>query len=166
MWGVLQVAPNSEHQVSAFLRLMHIETYAPRFPAPRRTKPGSVRHGRARWVFPGYLFFKIEEDSVKWNLVRTASGVRRVLQIDGSPAVVDQAVIEHFRRRLAEGSLQQMGSAFVSGQRVHIERGPLTALDAIFERELDSPARVQILVNLFCRQLSMTIDPEALRPAG
>jgi transcription antitermination factor NusG len=162
----VQVAPNSERQVCGSLRLNHIETYTPLFPAPRRMKPGSVRHRRARWVFPGYLFFKVREDSVNWDLIRWARGVRRVLQIDGSPAVVGDAVIEHLQRRLAEGSLNDLRSAFVSGQRVHIERGPMTAVDAIFERELDSPARVQVLVNLFGRQLSLRIDPEALRPAG
>jgi transcription antitermination factor NusG len=91
--------------------------------------------------------------------------VRRVLQIDGSIAVIGDAVIEHIRRRLSDGSIRDSRSAFVSGQRVHIERGPLAALDAVFERELDSPDRVQILVNLFGRQLSVRIDPEALRPA-
>ena len=166
MWGVLQVAPNSEHQVCGFLHVIHIETYAPRFPSPRRTKPGSVRHRRPRWVFPGYLFFKVEEDCADWNLIRWAGGVRRVLQIDGSPAVIGDAVIEHLRRRLVEGSLHDLRSPFVSGQLVQIERGPLAAVDAIFERELDSPDRVQILVNLFGRRLSVKIEPEALRAAG
>src|ERR1700736_5340828 len=152
MWGVLQVAPNSEQQVCRVLSLIHIETYLPRFPAYRRTKPGSVRHRRARWVFPGYLFFKVDEDPAKQHLVRWASGVRRVLQMDGSLAVVEDALIQHIRRRLAEGSLREWGSPYVAGQVVHIERGPLAALDAIFERELDSIDRVQVLVNLFGRQ--------------
>ncbi len=165
MWGVLHVAPNGEPQVCGFLRMIQVETYAPQFPTPPRMKPGSVRHRRARWVFPGYLFFKVEQDSATWNLIHRAVGVRRVLQIDGSTAVIGDAVIEQIRRRLSEGSIRDLRSAFVSGQSVHIERGPLAALDAIFDRELDSPDRVQILVNLFGRVLSVRIDPEALRPA-
>jgi transcription antitermination factor NusG len=165
MWGVMHVAPNSERQLCRFLCMIQVETYAPRFPAPSRTKPGSVRHRRARWVFPGYLFFKVEKDLPTWNLIHRAAGVRRVLQIDGSTAVIGDAVIEHIRRRLSEGSIRDSRSAFVSGQRVDIERGPLAALDAVFERELDTPDRVQILVNLFGRQLPVRIDPEALRPA-
>ena len=166
MWGVLQVAPNSEQQVCRVLSLIQIETYLPRFPASRRTKPGSVRHRRARWVFPGYLFFKVDEDSAKRNLIRWASGVRRVLQIDSSLAVVEDVVIQHIRRRLVEGSLRDVGSPFVTGQLVHIERGPLAELDAIFDRHLDTTDRVQILVNLFGRQLPVRIDPETLRPTG
>lgn len=166
MWGVVQVAPNSERAVCGLLALSQIETYAPRFPPPRRTRPGSVRHQRPRWVFPGYLFYRVADDFEDWNAIRWAAGVRRVLQVDGAPAVVGGAVIEHLRRRLAEGSLQDSTSAFVPGQLVHIERGPLAAVDAIFERELDSPARVQILVNLVGRQLSVRIDPEVLRNAG
>src|SRR3982075_3320940 len=106
MWGVLQVAPNSEQQVCRVLSLIHVETYLPRFPASRRTKPGSVRHKRARWVFPGYLFFKVDEDPTKRNLIRWASGVRRVLQIDSSVAVVEDAAIQHIRRRPVAGALR------------------------------------------------------------
>src|ERR1700730_8910668 len=125
MWGVLQVAPNSEQQVCRVLSLIHIETYLPRFPASRRTKPGSVRHRRARRVFPGYLFFKVEDDAAKRNLIRWASGVRRVLQMDGSIAVVEDAVIQHIRRRLVEGSLRDVGAPFVGGQLVYIDGGAL-----------------------------------------
>jgi transcription antitermination factor NusG len=166
MWGVLQVAPNGEHQACEFLRSVQVEAYAPRFPAPRRTKPGSVRHRRRRWVFPGYVFFKIGPDSTPWNVIRGAAGVRRVLQSDGSPATVGDQVIDHLNRRLAEGSIRESRSAFVRGQFVHIEHGPLAAVDAIFDRELDRSDRVQILISLFGRQLPLTIDPKALRATG
>jgi hypothetical protein len=39
-------------------------------------------------------------------------------------------------------------------------------VDAIFERELDAPERVRILVRLLGRPLSVEVDPAILRPAG
>jgi hypothetical protein len=46
---------------------------------------------------------------------------------------------------------------------VVVERGPLAEVDAIFDRALDSPARVQILVQMMGRELPVQIDPSYLR---
>jgi hypothetical protein len=49
---------------------------------------------------------------------------------------------------------------------VLIERGPLAAVDAIFERELDAPARVRILIRLLGRDIPVEVSAELLRPTG
>ena len=82
MWNVLHVAPNGEPQVCKYLGLHGIEGYAPQFPPPTRTRAGSVRDRRRRWVFPGYVFCKIADGFTQWDLIRWAPGVRRMLQED------------------------------------------------------------------------------------
>jgi transcription antitermination factor NusG len=166
MWNVLHVAPNGEPQVCKFLGLHGIEGYAPQFPAPPRTKPGSVRDRRHRWVFPGYVFFKTAGDFGRWDLIRWAPGVRRMLQEDGEPGTVDDLVVDHIRQRLAERSLTPTRPTFRQGQSVVIQSGPLRMVDAIFERNLDAPARVQILVHLLGRPLAVEVDPAILKAAG
>src|SRR5207245_6548243 len=118
-------------------------TYAPEFPRGR-TRPGSVRDRRRRWVFPGYVFFRSPESLDDWPVIRWAPGVRGILEVDNGPGALPDAVIEHLRRRIAEMNPDGTSSGFRSGESVVIERGPLAAVDAIFDRELDAPDRVQI----------------------
>lgn len=166
MWNVLHAAPNCEPQVCKFLGLHGIEGYAPQFPRPPRTKPGSVRDRRHRWVFPGYVFFKIGDGFSQWDLIRWAPGVRRMLQEDGGPATVDDSVIDRVRFRLAERSLTPNHPRLRKGQPVVIESGPLRMVDAIFERNLDASERVQVLVQLLGRQLMVELDAAIVQAAG
>jgi transcription antitermination factor NusG len=166
MWHVLHTAPHCEQAVAKFLTVHSIESYTPEFPTPARTKPGSVRDRRHRWVFPCYVFFKTPEAFALWDTIRWAPGVRRLLHQDGKPGLIAESVIEQLRGRLAERSLTPVRERFQVGQAVVIERGPLGMVDAIFERHLSGAARVQILIHLLGRPLSVTIDPAILRPAG
>ena len=163
MWNVLHVAPHGEPQVCKYLGVHGVEGYAPQFPPPPRTRPGSVRDRKQRWVFPGYVFFKVVEDFAEWDIIRWAPGVRRMLQQDGGPALLTDEVVEHIRRRLAEHSLNRPRPRFAKGQHVVIQSGPLRMVDAIFERELGAPARVQVLVQLLGRPLAVEVESAILK---
>jgi transcription antitermination factor NusG len=166
MWHILHASPNGEPQVCAFLGLNGIEAYAPRFAAPPRTRPGSVRDRQRRSVFPGYVFFKLGEGFADWDLIRWAPCVRRMLQVDGAPGTVDDTIVDHIRRRVAERSLNPTRGTFRKGQPVVIESGPLRMVDAIFEASLDAPARVQVLVTLLGRPLAVEVDPAILKASS
>ncbi len=166
MWNVLHAAANGEAAVCKYLALHGIEAYAPKFPAPAGTRAGSVRDRHHRWVFPGYVFFKLQENFAHWDLIRWAPGVRRMLQEDGAPGTVDDAIVDHIRQRLAERSLTPTRLAFTRGQSVVIQSGPLRMVDAIFEKNLDASARVQVLVHLLGRPLAVEVDPAILKAAG
>ena len=162
MWHVLHTAPHSESSLAKYLSVQGIVTYAPQFPRASGTKPGSVRDRRPGWVFPGYLFIEPPEDFERWDAIRWAPGVRRLLQVDGAPAVVQASVIEHLRRRLAERSMITTRPTFKPGDRVVVQYGPLAMVDAIFDRELSAPSRVQILVNLLGRPMQVRVDRAVL----
>jgi transcriptional antiterminator NusG len=166
MWHVLHAAPNCEPQVCKYLGLHGIEGHAPQFPPAPRTKPGSARDRKHRWVFPGYVFLKLEDDFTRWDLIRWAPGVRRMLQEDAAPATLNDEVIDRLRFRLAERQLIPSRASLYRGQRVLIESGPLRMVDAIFERNLDASQRVQVLVQLLGRPLSVELDAAIVRAAG
>jgi len=166
MWYVLHAAPNGEPQVCKYLGLHGIEGYAPKFPPAPRTKPGSVRDRRHRWVFPGYVFLKIPAEFASWDLIRWGPGVRRMLQEDGEPGTVDEFVVDRVRQRLAERSLTQTRPTLRKGQPVLIQSGPLRMVDAIFEKNLDATERVQVLVQLLGRPLSVELDAAIVRAAS
>jgi transcription antitermination factor NusG len=166
MWNVLHVAPHAEVPVRKFLGVQGIEAYAPQFAPPPRTRPGSIRDRKQRWVFPGYVFFRVADGFGRWDIIRWAPGVRQVLQQDAAPALLADAVVERIRQRLADRSLVQPAARFRPGQPVIIQSGPLRMLDAIFDRKLDAPERVQVLVQLLGRSLAVQLDPTILKPTG
>jgi transcription antitermination factor NusG len=166
MWHVLHVAPNCEPQVCKYLGLHEIEGYAPQFAPPPRTKPGSVRDRKHRWVFPGYVFLKIGEGFTSWDLIRWAPGVRRMLNEDGQPGTLPDEVIDRLRLRLAERQLTPKSASLYKGQRVVIESGPLRMVDAIFEKNLDAAQRVLVLVQMLGRPLAVELDSAIVRAAG
>ena len=166
MWHILHAAPKGEPQVCTYLGLNGIEAYAPKFAAPPRTRPGSVRDRQHRSVFPGYVFFKLNDGFTDWDLIRWAPGVRRMLQVDGAPGTVDDTIVDHIRERVADRSLTRGPDSFRSGQRVVIESGPLRMVDAIFDASLDASSRVQVLITLLGRALTVEVDPAILKASG
>lgn len=166
MWHVAYASPHGEPQLCKYMAIHGVESYTPQFPPALRTKPGSVRDRQHRWVFPGYVFFRIPTGFAEWDIIRWAPGVRRLLQQDGSPAGLSDEIIGRLRQRLAERSMAPAERRFTRGQAVVIESGPLRMVDAIFERELDSSERLRILVNLLGRSVPVDLDAAIVRAAG
>jgi transcription antitermination factor NusG len=166
MWHVVSTAPSTELKVCRFLVLHGVESYAPEFPQRRRTHPGSVRARRHHWVFPGYVFFRAPTGFSAWHLVYWAPGVRQLLRNGTAPAVMDDAVLEELRQRLATTQPRHLGAGFRPGQRVRVEDGPLAMIDAVFDRCLQAPDRVRILVQLLGRQIPVDVNATILSAAG
>ena len=166
MWHVAYASPHCEPQVCKYLAVHGVESYAPQFPPPPRTRAGSVRDRKHRWVFPGYVFFRIPTGFVDWDTIRWAPGVRRVLQQDGGPALLTDEIVARLRQRLAERSMSLAGRRFHQGQAVTIQSGPLRMVDAIFETELETSARVRILINLLGRPVPVDVDAAMVRAVG
>ena len=162
-WCAVQTSPHAELHVCRHLAVLGLESYAPEFPHGPRTRPGSVRDGRHHWLFPGYVFFRPPEDRGAYVAVRRLPGVVRILEQDGAPALLSDTVIRHIRRQLAERALRPPGPRFTPGERLVIDGGPLAPLNAVFDRELDGPARVQVLVQLMGRELPVSIDAMHLK---
>ena len=74
--------------------------------------------------------------------------------------------MERIRERLFEETATSPRLTFTPGQRLVIERGPLAMVDAIFDRALNSSERVQVLVHLLGRPMTVAVDAAILRPAG
>ncbi len=166
MWHVVHTAPHHELQVAKFLGTLGTEAFAPRFPAPRRTRPGSVRDRRLRWLFPNYVLFRPPADFSVWGKVSTGPGVRSLLMSDSTPAMLDDAVVQDIRRRLHDPRGYRRPTPFQPGEAVQITGGPLSELDAIFHRHSNASDRVAILIRLMGRTIEVEVDPDRLRRAG
>ena len=163
MWNLVYASPHGEPQVCKYLAIKGVESYVPEFPPPPRTRSGSVRDRKHRWVFPGYVFFRIPTGFAEWDVIRWAPGVRRVLQEDGEPAGLSDAVVGRLRQRLAERSMTPTERRFSRGQAVAIQSGPLRMVDAIFDTELETSARLRVLIHLLGRRVPVEVDAAIVR---
>lgn len=165
-WWVLQTVSKREALVCRQLAMQGLEHYAPEFPRSGRTRPGSVRDGRHRMIFPGYVFCRPPDRAAGADVqlaVKRTPGVVRILGDGEVPSKLPDAVVCHLRRRVAEQAAGGRGGRFQSGEKVTIESGPMASLDAIFDKYIHASARVRILVEMMGRNVAIDIDPRDLR---
>lgn len=154
-WHVLFTKPRKEAQVYEQLTQKEIEGYLPLLPPQgRRRSP--------RPLFPRYLFACIDPSSVSPRTVRWLPGLTSIVSFGGEYAVVNDVVIEHIKRRLAEQK-EQMRSPFRRGERVRLPADhPLSGLEATFEQALSGGARARILVEFLGRLAHGEVDTALL----
>ena len=163
MWHVLHVAPNGEPQVCKYLGLHGIEGYAPRFPPPPRTKPGSVRDRKQRWVFPGYVFLHFAPSREAYIRVVSADGVVRIIgeRWDALYPIPDEQV-EAVRRLVTSGDRAHAVPWIGTGDRVRIVAGPLEGLEGRVQLWHRGRATFVVSVDLLQRSVAVEVAAEVV----
>ena len=158
-WYALYTKPHKEQQVDSLLESKGFETY---LPALKIRKNG---RWKVKPFFSCYLFVRADPSNGLSSL-RWTPGLRRIVGFGDQPATVDDKVVSFLRQRLAE--MQESGypvSRFQPGDRVVITSGPLSRLEAVFERGLSSGQRAQILIDFLGRWTSCQVDTDCLEKA-
>lgn len=158
-WNVLFSKPRKETQVCDQLAEEGIEAYLPLLPllGGRRRSP--------RPLFPRYLFARLDGHPASPNSIKWLPGLTCVVSFGGEYAVVQDAVLDHIRRRLAERQ-ERPPPRFRAGERVRLPADhPLSALDAVFEGSLSGGARARILLEFVGRLTRCEIDIDLLESA-
>lgn len=142
-WYVLHTKLNMEHQVTTVLQNRGIQSYLPEISQPQakdKTCP----------FFPGYLFIKIDFNTVSSSFVEWVPGLRRIVAFDNQPIPLPDEVIELIQHRLSElkAAGGYPGHNFKPGDTVRIIDGPFKEMVAIFDRSAPSSRRVQILLSV------------------
>jgi transcriptional antiterminator RfaH len=148
-WYALHVKPHKERLVYHQLQARDIVAYLPLY----AVKPVNPRAAKERPFFPGYLFVRIDLESVGETVVQWTPGTHGLVTFGDEPAIVPdqfmrelQARISHIR---AQGAMPLGGLR--KGDRVRIMRGPFAGYEAVFDRQLDGTARVQVLLAFLSR---------------
>lgn len=96
-------------------------------------------------------------------MVRTA-GVVSIVGAGGEFTPVDETELESVRRLLASG-IPPMAHVFLKiGQRVRIERGPLSGVEGILVADKGG-FRLVVSITLLQRSVAAEVDAEWVRPA-
>jgi transcriptional antiterminator RfaH len=143
-WYIVQTKPHKEPIVESFLRGMVIDVFLPRI--VERVRAGPTIQRRVSPMFPSYLFARLAIDEVG-KAVRYSRGVRDFVRCGSAPQAVAAEIVDALRMRTwPNGIYEPPPARFRPGERLHISYGPFRGLDVIFERELNGPERVAVLL--------------------
>jgi len=160
-WYVLFSKPRKESQVCEQLLQRGLQAYLPLMP-----KSLGAQRRKQLPLFPRYLFARLDLGRVSPDTIKWVPGLVGLVTFGEEPAAVDDAVVVHIERRLAQMQQQKL-APFQPGQRVILRAGhPLSALDVVFERALSGGKRAQILINLLGRLTRCEVERSCLEAVG
>ncbi len=159
-WYVLQSKPHKENQLHAYLQTQGITTFYPTV----RVNPVNPRARKIRPYFPRYMFVHIDLGQTGVSTFAWAPGAIRLVEFDGIPASVPEAVIYQLKQQLE--NIEAAGGMLFDGLRhgdpVHIVNGPLAGYDAIFDLRLGGSERVQVLLEILGRVTRVKLNVNAI----
>src|SRR5712692_5192174 len=141
-WYAVKAKPRREQQATSVLAERGIEVYLPQLPVQKRSGQVSAA---LQPLFPGYLFARVAMASPEWLASRSAPGVAYFVGSAGVPSPLPDGLVEAIRTRAEGLRLAGWRPPFEHGDRVMIGSGPLSGIDAIFDRTLSSSGRVRVL---------------------
>ena len=158
-WYCLRSQPKHEHIAAAHLRRMvdSIDVFCPRLRIKRRCRRGAVWFVEA--MFPSYLFARYDPVA-SLHLVRSAPGVKSVLQFGPSTVTIRDEIIECLRAEFDQKDMHEVPDAIQPGDEVTITSGPFNGLQASVLRFLPAVDRVQLLLEMLGRTTPVEVARE------
>jgi len=148
-WYVVQTKPREERRAVDNLerqgyrcKLMTRDT--------ERVRRG-VRCFVAEPLFPGYLFIALDRHESDWSKIRSTRGVSRMVRFgDHFPSLSPEVVVA------IEQARPQPVPLFKRGERVVVQEGPFTGIEAVYV-EPDGEARVMILLRMLGSEQAVSL---------
>jgi transcription antitermination factor NusG len=158
-WFALQVRTRHELTIGEQLRGRGYEPFIPVYETRKRWSD-RVRVFEAP-LFPGYLFCRLD---IQNRLpILSTPGVAQIVGFGKVPHPVDEAEIGAIQALVSSGLASQPWPFLQSGDKVHIERGPLRGLEGVL-LEVRGAQRLVLSVTLLQRSVAVEIDPVFVRP--
>lgn len=159
-WYALRTKPRKEAVVERRLRDLNLEVFLPWLQLRRRM--GTRYRQVLGPLFPGYLFCRLDL-FLSGKAVRYAPGVKDFVKFGNCIAEVETGVIGALQERCPGGVAELRPKVFKNGEPVLIREGPLSGLEAVFEREMRGSERVAVLLEILGRRTRLVLPVEMLR---
>lgn len=162
-WIVVHTQSSKEFLAKAHLVEQGFEVYLPVFKKTRK-------HARKieeviTPLFPRYLFLKFNPATDQWRCVNGTRGVSYVLLHDNRPSMIPSQIIEGLMAEEKDGLVSfESLRLFMKGERVRIIEGAFQDYTGVVD-SFDDKQRVQVLLNLLGRELSVTLRETFLEAA-
>lgn len=150
-WFALQVRSRTEPSVTRMLELKGYEAFYPASQSAGRHRGAQS----AAALFPGYIFCRLDL-AVRTPMLTTP----RVIRIVGSgcsPEPVPSEEVDSIRLACASGLPLTRQRYLAEGDRVLIQRGPLSGTEGILVRYKDNH-RLVVSVTLLQRSIAIEVD--------
>lgn len=161
-WYVVNSQPRRETLAVFHLANQGFEPYLPRYLRSRR-HARRLETVRAP-LFPGYLFVRLNSDSMRWRAIRSTIGVRDLVCHGDEPAPVPRGIVEDIQARENDSGVVVMAPKFRRGETVTVCHGALLDQIGIFE-SADDDERVVILLRLLGRDVRVKLPAAAVQAA-
>ena len=158
-WYPVQTKLKKERTVERRLRDLDLEVFLPWVRLRRRI--GSRFQRVLDPLFPGYLFCRLDL-FVAGKAARYAPGVKDFVRFGNRIAEVGDEVIGGIRERCPDGVAVFKPRPYRAGEPVLIREGPLSGIEAVFEREMRGSDRVTVLLELLGRQTRLILNNEMI----
>lgn len=153
-WYVIQTKPKREEEAKSYLSTKGVEIFNPLM------ETILIRNGKLnkefKPLFPNYIFGRFDIDQ-KYNLVRWARGVKKILGFGGNFSTVSEEVVELIKERTDTNGIVRKSYHFEPNDLVRIKYGPLKDLLGIFDRWVSDSERVRVLMSLIGYQPAIEI---------
>ncbi len=163
-WYVVNTKTNHEKYAERNIARSGIECYLPLLKERRIVRNQIIT--AINPLFPGYMFVRIDL-AQHYRTVNYARGVRKIVGLGPMPVEVDSAMIDSIRSKVAssEVDMLQRPERLGHGQRVHIQGGPLSGLEAIFVGGMPGRQRAMVLLHTLALQARVVIEVDKLVPS-
>lgn len=158
-WYAIQTKVNREKDVEKRLRDLALEVFLPWMRARRRI--GSRFHWVLAPLFPGYVFCRLDM-VLSGKAARYSPGVKDFLTFGSRIAEVSEGIISALRERCPGGVAEIDPVNAKPGDRVKINEGPFSGLEAIFEQKLRGSERVAVLLDILGRETRIIVPSEII----
>lgn len=163
-WYCFRAQPKKERIAVANIRSeTNTEAFAPRISFYKKTRTGKKRFVEA--LFPGYVFVFCD---IAQNLRHLLSmrGVSGVVKYGNKIPQLPSSMVEALREQYAstDEPIPVKQDEFEEGSSVTIVEGSLKDLEAVVLCYMPAQERIQVLVELLGRDLSITLPSSTVLP--
>lgn len=155
-WYVVQCKVRQEERAEENLLRQGYVCYHPKLRCERLAK--GRREIAEESLFPGYLFVHLSQED-NWGPLRSTRGVSHIVSFGNQPAILRDSLIEQLQQREHVPCVVEMLSV---GEKVRINDGPFTDLEAIF-MAMDGEERVVLLLNFLQREQKVLMPLAGIR---
>ena len=157
-WFAVYTKPQKEEYAELNLRLRGIDTFLPKLFLPKSAK----RTNHVVALFPSYLFVRCEIVSEEYGSIVWCPGVKRLLSFNGTPAIVDNSIVEFLMSQTAADGVIPSRCNVEVGQKVSIEGGPFSGLVGIIQQPPNARGRVKVLLQLLNRETNVDVPVQLI----
>lgn len=161
-WYVVHTHPQQEERTSVNLRTWGIETLTPKVRVNKYNEFTNKLTRLSKHMFPSYIFARFKFNT-EYHRVRFTRGVHSVVTFTGTPAPVEDEMVDLLRARTGTDGFVKTHEELKAGDEVIIKEGRFKDFCGVFDREMLDTDRVRILLNTVSFQAHVVVDRELVQ---